>query len=521
MITIPDPSQVSEGDLVEAEAHLGKDNLYYFTQNILRIGEGSPFSRPRDEIEPICEWLQKQRPAHLGREGRWKRFLALPRGTAKTSLVQAYAAWRVVKNPNLAVFFTSEEKALSLDSVAQIMEYLATPRIESRYGKFKSDKGWQRGKFTVKKRTMPRKEPTMMAGGVDVSSQGRHFDLIIADDLQGLTNNTPEGIAKVKEYLRLLWPILNPGGELIWICTRWDFEDVAGDILHEIKQDYNSWDHLGDRGFFGCNAWIGDEDVFPDAELNEPLFPSILPKEELDRLRQTMSAYHFSTQYENNPLPSTNAYFKLTDFQRVPEYDTEQAIFQGLTFYMGVDPASGTQGVRRGDDTAIVVIGVKGEGSSRSIYVVDATGGQWKPKQILEQIDIMNEKWRPRSIALETTGPGKFFVAMLKEWMRSEGKYLPIKEVTHAGTTETKADRIARMEPMYRAHSVFHVQHLKNSKLEMQLMRFLPGGATHDDYPDAMAMATEIIKEGHMIRRQQRTGPTRMRPRPRYRSTGW
>jgi predicted phage terminase large subunit-like protein len=405
------------------------------------------------------------------------------------------------------------------------MEYLTSPNIEARYGKFKGDRDWQRGKFVVSQRNRPRKEPTMMAGGVDVSSQGRHYDLIIADDLQGLTNTSPEGIAKVKEYLRLLWPILDPGGELIWICTRWDFEDVAGDILREIKQDRQSWDHMGDRAYFGAVGWIGDEDVFPHAKINEPLFPSVLPEEELKRLRATMTPYHYSCQYENNPIPSENAYFRVEDFQYVGEYDTENPIFQGLAFYMGVDPASGTSGVRKGDDTAIVIIGVKGDKASRSYYVVDAAGGQWKPKQILETMAVLYDKWRPRRIALETTGPGKFFYAMLQEWARTEHVYMPVKEVTHAGTTETKADRISRLEPLYRSHSVFHVQHLKNSKLETQLLRFMPGGATHDDYPDALAMATEIVREGHLhaLPKQARSGRlvyTGMSG-PRYPSTGY
>lgn len=521
MIVVPDPTEVSEDELLQAEAHLGKSDLFYFTENILRVGEGSEISRPREELEPICKWLQKPRPAHIGPQGRWKRFLALPRGTAKTTLVQAYATWRVIKNPNLRVFFTSELRSLALDSIAYIMEHFESPSIEARYGVFKGDSDWQRGKFKVVQRTIPRKEPTMMAGGVDVSSQGRHYDLIIADDLQGKTNNTPEGIAKVKDYLRLLWPILDPGGELIWICTRWDYEDAASSILTEIKQDNQSWDHMGDRAYFGCYGWIGDDDVFPHALLNEPLFPSVLPEDELQHLKQTMTPYHFSCQYENNPIPSEHAYFRFEDFQRVGEYDSENPIFQGLTFYMGVDPASGTKGVRKGDDTAIVVIGVKGERYSKSYYVVDATGGQWKPKEIMEKIDVLYDRWRPRRIALETTGPGKFFYSTFQEWMRTEQKYFPIKEVTHAGTTETKADRIARLEPLYRAHAMFHVQHLRNSKLETQLLRFMPGGATHDDYPDALAMATEVVREGHLAGKpRQRSGRLVYGP-PQYSSTGY
>ena len=123
MVVIPDDSSVSTEELVDSEAHVGKSSLYYFAENILRIGQGSPNPRPREEVEPICQWLEKPRPDHVGKMGRWKRFLALPRGTAKTTLVQAYATWRVVKDPELCVFFTSEEKSLSLDSVAHIGEY--------------------------------------------------------------------------------------------------------------------------------------------------------------------------------------------------------------------------------------------------------------------------------------------------------------------------------------------------------------------------------------------------------------
>ena len=519
-VVIPDPSAVTVDDLQVAEAHIGKSSLYYFAEHILQLGRGSQNPRPREEIEPICDWLQKPRPAHVGAQGRWNRFLALPRGTAKTTLVQAYSTWRVIKDPELRVFFTSEEKALSLDSVAQISEYLTDPMVEAYYGKFRGDRHWQRGKFTVGQRKQARKEPTMMAGGVDVSSQGRHYDLIIADDLQGATNNSPEGIAKVKEYLRLLWPILDPGGELIWICTRWDYEDCAADILKEIKQDPQSWDHLGSRAYFGATAWINDIDVFPHAKVNQPLFPSVLPEEQLEKLKGKMSAYHFSCQYENNPLPAEGTWFKPTDFQRLSEYDPENPTWQGLTFYMGVDPASGTRGVKKGDDTAIIVVGVKGERSSRSYYVVEADGGQWLPKQIMEKIASYNDKWRPRVVALETAGPGKIFAQMLKDWMKQETIYLPLREVTHAGTVETKSDRIARLEPLYRAHAVFHVQHLKNSKLEMQLLRFRPGGGTHDDYPDALSMATEVVKEGHMQRRTQKR-PTKISYSPRYSSTGY
>lgn len=513
-------SKTSDEELLEAEKALALSDLYYFTTEVLRVGEGSPIVRPDHELEPICQWLSHPRPAHVDSvTDRWKRFLALPRGTAKTTLVQSYAAWRVLRDPDIAVFYTSEEKALSLDAISHVSEYLASDRVTSMYGMpLKGDRDWQRGKFTVAARRRPRKEPTMMAGGVDVSSQGRHYDLIIADDLQGQTNNTPEGIGKVKEYLSLLWPILNPGGELIWICTRWDYDDCAADILKAWNQDRTTWDAPGTRGFFGWQAVPGDEEFFPHAVSGEPLFPSVLPPSEIDRLRQSMNLYTFSCQYENDPIPSEAAYFRQEDFQYVGEYDPNNPIYQGLTFYIGVDTASGDDTVRRGDDTAILVLGVKGERAKRAYYVLDVAGGQWRPNRIMETIVTLYEKWRPRAIGIEITGPGKVFHETFKQWLQSRLLYLPIKPVSHSGTVATKAERIGSLEPLYRSHSIFHTEHIKGSKLEDQLLRFKPGGRAHDDYPDALSTAIEIVREGHM---RQKTRPVIMRRQPRYSSTGY
>jgi hypothetical protein len=108
---------------------------------------------------------------------------------------------------------------------------------------------------------------------------------------------------------------------------------------------------------------------------------------------------------------------------------------------------------------------------------------------------------------------------MLKEHMRANLLWLPVREVTHAGTRESKADRIAKLEPFYKNHAVFHCNHLKGGVLEEQLLRFKPGGGVHDDYPDALAMALEVVRDAQT--RRTADGPNMFRGEVRYPSTGY
>src|SRR3989304_4064313 len=184
---------LSDEDVLKTEADLGRADLYYFNDHIIRLGEGSSIKRPPEELEPLCTWLQKPKPEQVGPKGRWKRFIALPRGCGKTFTVAGYVAWRIVNDPNIAIFFTSEEKAQAAASVRFVADKLASERVKALYGDFRGEKDWTQHRFTVANRTRTRREPTVMAGGVDVPAPGGHFDLIIADDLQGKTNKTPEG----------------------------------------------------------------------------------------------------------------------------------------------------------------------------------------------------------------------------------------------------------------------------------------------------------------------------------------
>ena len=513
-------NDLTTGELLQLDAQLGIDDLYHLNTNILNFGRDLPngefFQMPEREVGPIARWLQTPRPDHLRPTDRRKRILILPRGTTKTSLAQGYVAQRLLDDPNLAVLWVSEEKKLANRVCNDLAERLGSEAVEERYGRLKGERDWTFDHFTLATRTKGRKEPSFMTTGVDVPIQGWHFDLIICDDLQGQTNNTPEGIEKVANYLNLMWPVLNPGGELLWICTRWDYDDVAARILKEREENPLSWEAPPvARGYLGSIAVDGDEEFFRDEDgdthvvAGEPIFPSVLDHSVLQELRKDppigMGLYNYSCQYENNPLPAEAATFNPNDFRYVDDWtpldefdleDPTEELFRGLDYYMAVDFASGDDEVKYGDDSALHVIGVRGTDLQRQIFVVESTGGKWKPDQTADQIFLMADKWRPRLIGIETNAMQKTMKWVIQDRMRSEGIYLPLRELKRSGR-QSKSDHIRKLQPYYVAHNIFHFKSLRNGPLEEQLIRFKPGSRIHDDYPDSLAMCLELIREGY------------------------
>jgi predicted phage terminase large subunit-like protein len=204
------------------------------------------------------------------------------------------------------------------------------------------------------------------------------------------------------------------------------------------------------------------------------------------------------------------------------EFDLEDPaneVFRGLDYYLAFDFASGDDEVKYGDDTSCAVIGVRGLDLQREIYVVESDGGKWKPDETADKLFLLSDKWRPRLIGIETNAMQKTMKWVINDRMRSQGIYLPIRELKRSGR-RAKSDEIRKLQPYYSAHSIFHFKSLRNGKLEEQLVRFKPGSTIHDDYPDALAMAFQLVREGYQIARQRATSRVAARQKMRLRYRG-
>lgn len=162
-----------------------------------------------------------------------KRLVVMPRGTFKTSIsVVAYIIWRLINNPNLRILLDSELYTNSKKTLREISMHLESPKVVELFGVFRGDGVWNESEILINQRTIIRKEASVTVSGIGAQKTSQHYDEICADDLNSAKNsNTPENREKVIDHYRMYTSLLDPGGKLTVIGTRYHENDVIGYAL--------------------------------------------------------------------------------------------------------------------------------------------------------------------------------------------------------------------------------------------------------------------------------------------------
>lgn len=487
---------VTQRQLERKEVELAFKNPYYFETEVLRVGKDEKKPRSPEEMEPFLEWLNKPRDYdEFPDDDQWLRYWSSPRFTAKSVGIASWLAEEIIEDPNIAIMVQSEMKSQAVKIVDMVRGWLELPKVEKLFGTFKSPKKWAEDEFTVTQRTVTgKKDPTMQASGMDVPMTGWHPDIIVWDDLLGETNNTRDGVAKVKARLSASLPVLRDNGIGLWVCTRWGPEDPASEILSGAR---GKWDTPGHRGFFGAYAVPGDEKFYPHAIAGEALYPTVWPRKRIENARSTWPFDLFASQVLNDPVPAEGAYFRSSDFQYFPLYvassdggaERLNPVLNDAIPFIAVDPSSGKDQAEKGDEHAILCGYVLWLENTVRLYLVEEVGGRWKTDKLIDAIGSLVDKWRPRKVFIETHNYKDWMMSPLKRQAQELGVHYPIEEVSRGGRgSESKSDRVLSLQTPYTYHQVWHAEELKNGRTEEQLLRFRPNPKDHDDYRDAAAM---------------------------------
>jgi len=216
-----------------------------------------------------------------------KTLILAPRGHGKSTIATiVFALWKIIKDPNVRILIASatmEEAAAAVRMLGHIIEGNAG------FGALFDDLGtirWNYTRLTVRRRRIC-KEATITAGAANHSAGGRHFDVIIADDVVSEENSRCKALrARLRAWFaKTLLPSLEPDGELHLIGTRHGAGDLYGEIMRRNADNAGPYEVLVDRAVRQGRA----------------LWPGRFPLDLLEEIRNEIGPEAFECRYNNNP----------------------------------------------------------------------------------------------------------------------------------------------------------------------------------------------------------------------------
>ncbi len=172
-----------------------------------------------------------------------RKLILIPRNHLKSTVVTVvWSIQRILINPNTRILINNAKYDTAREFVSTIQAHLDTgSKLSKIFGDFRSPRlTWNRDSFTIAQRTIARAQPTVMAASLETTLNGKHFDLIINDDLVEPNNvNTKDQLNKVINFHKDCFNQIDKGGIIVDIGTRWASQDLYGHILNTSTQSIN------------------------------------------------------------------------------------------------------------------------------------------------------------------------------------------------------------------------------------------------------------------------------------------
>lgn len=171
-----------------------------------------------------------------------RKLILMPRGHQKTSFMSVgWVIQQILANPNETVLLISATWDLSRDILREICGHLETGLLPELFGPFKTNQTlWTKEAINISQRTRNSKNPTIRAAGIDTGKTGAHAGLILFDDIVAPENvTTKDQINKVLNAYRACLPLLDPGGRIVMIGTRYAIGDIYGHIIENDMRSMN------------------------------------------------------------------------------------------------------------------------------------------------------------------------------------------------------------------------------------------------------------------------------------------
>lgn len=454
-----------ENNIIRTRPILETD-LFKFNRFALEIEKGKDAKPMAPVHQEICEFIDKNK--------KKKKLLLIPRGHLKSTIVTVGRTLQaILQDHTKRVLIANANFKLACGFLTDIKRHLKfNEKIHMFWGDLSATATeWNRDSITLAGST--KKEPTVTAKGVESDVTSQHYDIIILDDLvNDKFVNTQDQIQKTIDFYKETLNLLEPGGEVIIVGTRWHYSDLYGWIMDKDNSAISDFDVFIRQAYKGELFGDGDIDI---------LFPEKFSRKHLQNVYNQLGPYFFSTQYMNEPIADEDATFKRDWFKY---YDSESLRGKLLNKFTVIDPAISTE--KEADFTAMITVGVD---EFRNIFILDIVRKRLKPADLIDTLFQLWGLYSPIKIGLEDVAFQKSLQYSITEEMHKRGVYLPIQPLQPGG--RNKDQRISGLQPLYANGKIFHSKEVNNiQQLEDELLRFPRN--KHDDCIDALAYIIDL-----------------------------
>lgn len=331
----------------------------------------------------------------------------------------------ILNNPNITVGIFSHSRPVAKSFLRQIKREFETNELLKELFPHIRPPGrgeartWSEDGGIVVRRASNAKEATVEAWGlVDGQPTGKHFDLLIYDDVVTLESvSTPEQIAKTTDAWRLSLNLGARGGRRRIIGTRYHAVDTYRTML--------------DQGSALPRLHPATLDGAPEGE------PAFLPRDVLAEKRRDMGPYVFACQMLQNPLADNVRGFRrewLRWWTPRPEF------WRRMNRVILTDPAGEKK--KSSDYTVMAVVGLAPDGYYYLIHAIrDRLNLTGRTRRLFELV----REYRPLLVGYEKYGL-QADVEHIREEQERVNHRFPIVEL---GGPMPKNDRIRRLVPLF------------------------------------------------------------------------
>ena len=394
-----------------------------------------------------------------------------PRHTKSEFASYMLPAWLIGKNPKLKIIQTTHTAELAVRFGRKVRNLMETkeykevfPDVELSVDS-KAAGRWDTGHGGE-----------YYAAGVGGAITGRGADLLIIDDPHSEQDALSETALEhaYEWYTSGPRQRLQPGGSIVIVMTRWSLKDLTGKLIKAQSSDIMA------------DQWelVEFPAILPSGNV---LWPEFWNKDELLRVKASLSLSKWNAQWQQNPTAEEGAIIK-KEWWNKWEKDTTPVVSYIMQSY---DTAFSKK--ETADYSAITTWGIFSpvEGEADNIILMDAQRGRWDFPELKAKALKEYKYWEPDMVLIEAKATG----TPLTDELRAMG--IPVVNYTPSKGRD-KHTRMHMVAPIFESGKVWAPEKKFSEEVIDECAAF-PNG-DYDDYCDSMSMALIRYRKGGFVR---------------------